>query len=74
MPGYDGTGPLGLGPMTGGGGGFCLMELHGASGGSPRGFAGRPCRSADTRSPAPEGRRCCCGEECCSRSEAGGRR
>ncbi|MFO8010102.1 MAG: DUF5320 domain-containing protein [Dehalococcoidia bacterium] len=23
MPGFDGTGPLGMGPMTGGGRGFC---------------------------------------------------
>jgi hypothetical protein len=23
MPGYDGTGPMGMGPMTGGGRGFC---------------------------------------------------
>jgi hypothetical protein len=23
MPGFDGTGPMGAGPMTGGGGGFC---------------------------------------------------
>jgi hypothetical protein len=23
MPGFDGTGPMGMGPMTGGGGGFC---------------------------------------------------
>ena len=23
MPGFDGTGPMGLGPMTGGGRGFC---------------------------------------------------
>ena len=32
MPGFDGTGPRGMGPMTGGGRGYC----------SPRGFrAGR---------------------------------
>lgn len=24
MPGFDGTGPRGMGPMTGGGRGFCL--------------------------------------------------
>jgi hypothetical protein len=23
MPGFDGTGPMGMGPMTGGGRGFC---------------------------------------------------
>jgi len=27
MPNFDGTGPRGLGPMTGGGGGFCVMPL-----------------------------------------------
>lgn len=27
MPGYDGTGPLGRGPMTGRGDGYCLFEL-----------------------------------------------
>jgi hypothetical protein len=31
MPGFDGTGPNGMGPMTGGGRGFC----------SPRGFGVR---------------------------------
>jgi hypothetical protein len=25
MPGFDGTGPRGLGPMTGGGRGFCAV-------------------------------------------------
>jgi hypothetical protein len=27
MPGFDGTGPLGLGPMTGRGMGYCVMPL-----------------------------------------------
>jgi hypothetical protein len=27
MPGFDGTGPMGLGPLTGGGRGFCVMPL-----------------------------------------------
>ena len=27
MPGYDGTGPLGEGPMTGRGRGYCVVEL-----------------------------------------------
>ena len=26
MPGFDGTGPMGKGPRTGGGRGFCLLE------------------------------------------------
>ena len=32
MPGFDGTGPMGMGPMTGGGRGFC----------SPRGIGATP--------------------------------
>ena len=28
MPGFDGTGPRGMGPMTGGGRGFCAVPLH----------------------------------------------
>jgi len=28
MPGFDGTGPRGMGPMTGGGRGFCAMPLQ----------------------------------------------
>ena len=27
MPGFDGTGPMGMGPMTGGGRGFCAMPI-----------------------------------------------
>jgi len=27
MPEYDGTGPRGLGPMTGGGRGYCLLQV-----------------------------------------------
>jgi len=29
MPGFDGTGPRGMGPMTGGGRGFCAVPRHG---------------------------------------------
>ena len=29
MPGFDGTGPQGLGPMTGGGRGYCAVPLSG---------------------------------------------
>ena len=29
MPGFDGTGPRGLGPMTGGGRGFCNSSFRG---------------------------------------------
>lgn len=41
MPGYDGTGPQGWGPMTGGGGGFCLLKLPGSPDEPLTGFAGR---------------------------------
>jgi len=30
MPGFNGTGPRGLGPMTGGGRGFCAIPLPGS--------------------------------------------
>ena len=30
MPGFDGTGPRGMGPMTGGGRGFCAIPLPAA--------------------------------------------
>ena len=30
MPGFDGTGPRGMGPMTGGGRGFCAVLLPAA--------------------------------------------
>ncbi len=29
MPGFDGTGPMGMGPMTGGGRGFCASPRPG---------------------------------------------
>ena len=38
MPGFDGTGPVGMGPMTGGGRGFCAVPA-GIAGNRP--FAGR---------------------------------
>ena len=38
MPGFDGTGPRGQGPMTGGARGFCAMP-YGAN--RPRGFGMR---------------------------------
>jgi hypothetical protein len=39
MPGFDGTGPRGQGPMTGRGEGYCAIELP-APGRVPRGYAG----------------------------------
>lgn len=39
MPGFDGSGPAGGGPMTGWGRGYCVQPVSGAEGISPR--AGR---------------------------------
>ena len=39
MPGFDGTGPGGQGPMTGRGEGYCAVEIP-ESGESPYGYAG----------------------------------
>jgi hypothetical protein len=41
MPRYDGTGPRGRGPLTGQGGGFCVMKVPQAPGEPLTGFAGR---------------------------------
>lgn len=38
MPGFDGTGPVGMGPMTGGGRGFCVAPVAGMR---PRPFGRR---------------------------------
>jgi hypothetical protein len=40
MPGFDGTGPRGEGPMTGRGEGYCAAELPSPEGSAPRGYAG----------------------------------
>jgi len=41
MPGFDGTGPRGLGPMTGRGEGYCALVLPPpATGRAPYGYAG----------------------------------
>jgi hypothetical protein len=51
MPGFDGTGPAGMGPMTGGGRGYCAPY-------GPRYRAYGPYRAAypvPTRSPYPYG-------------------
>ena len=41
MPGFDGTGPLGLGPMTGRGMGYCAIPLPGPGAVRiPYGYAG----------------------------------
>ena len=41
MPARDGTGPMGQGPMTGGGFGHCGREAKGSYGRRGMGFAGR---------------------------------
>jgi len=40
MPGFDGTGPLGKGPMTGRGLGFCVLTNSKENPGQVKGFAG----------------------------------
>lgn len=40
MPGYDGTGPRGKGPMTGKGDGYCTMEISDEPRGAGNGFVG----------------------------------
>ena len=52
MPRGDGTGPLGLGPMTGRGMGYCVVKLP-ADGGEPRGYAGAAGWPLGTGNPAP---------------------
>ncbi len=42
MPGFDGTGPLGQGPMTGRGQGFCALTVSEENPGEVKGFAGLP--------------------------------
>ena len=40
MPGFDGTGPLGQGPMTGRGQGFCVLSSSKENPGQVKGIAG----------------------------------
>jgi hypothetical protein len=40
MPGFDGTGPRGEGPMTGRGEGYCALVLPSEAGSAPYGYAG----------------------------------
>ncbi len=42
MPGFDGTGPRGLGPMTGGGRGYCMLKVSSCVSDFVRGFTGLP--------------------------------
>ncbi len=40
MPGLDGTGPRGQGPLTGRGEGYCALRLPDAPGQAAQGYAG----------------------------------
>jgi len=40
MPGFDGTGPQGNGPMTGRGMGFCILKKSKDQPGEVKGFVG----------------------------------
>jgi len=40
MPGFDGTGPQGRGPMSGKASGFCLMKIPDTPGEAKTGFVG----------------------------------
>lgn len=40
MPRFDGTGPLGKGPMTGRGAGFCILRVTKQNPDHPDGFVG----------------------------------
>jgi len=42
MPGYDGTGPRGRGPMTGWGRGYCILKMPQTLNEPIAGFAGLP--------------------------------
>lgn len=57
MPGFDGTGPRGAGPFSGGGRGFCALVLPPPdTGETPYGFAGAQgatVRYAPLAAPAP---------------------
>ena len=50
MPGFDGTGPLGQGPMTGRGDGFCVLTISKESPGQIDGLVeieGKPIQKID---------------------------
>ena len=57
MPGFEGTGPQGRGPMTGKAGGYCLMKMPDASGEPTTGFAGLAGRLTEAKAADVEGPR-----------------
>jgi len=50
MPGLDGTGPRGIGPMTGWGRGLCILKLPDGSGAPLTGVAGLGARPVGSQS------------------------
>ncbi len=59
MPRFDGTGPRGEGPFTGGGRGYCAMSMPRVPGVRPFGYAGlqgTPIGPAARWAPAPQWR------------------
>ena len=50
MPGFDGTGPRGEGPLTGRGEGYCTVAFP-ESGGAPYGYAGLQGRPVQLGTP-----------------------
>jgi hypothetical protein len=54
MPGFDGTGPRGEGPMTGRGEGYCALVLPSSEEeGAPYGYAGLQGTPVYLRAPRP---------------------
>jgi len=64
MPGFDGTGPRGSGPFTGGGRGYCALRLpNPESGETVSGYAGiqgMPVSVVPRPALRPHSRRPCC--------------
>jgi len=68
MPEHDGTGPKGLGPMTGRGGGYCLLKIPRIPDEPKTGFfglSGKPIALLHRRPgcKAGEVKRVCCKED-----------
>jgi len=68
MPEHDGTGPKGLGPMTGRGGGYCLLKIPRIPDEPKTGFvglSGKPVALLHRRSECKAGKvkRVCCKED-----------
>lgn len=55
MPGFDGTGPRGSGPMTGRARGYCVLRAASGESNRMRGFAGAQGTPVDVESTGQEG-------------------